>query len=88
MLAGFREAADPRFIADVARCEVLVENVGGKIAAIAELVDTLEARAQIPQIEIAAGDDRLQRIAWHPGNRRNLQRRAQDVRGQRLEPRG
>lgn len=58
VLAGFREAADPRFIADVSRCEVLVENVGTRIAAIAELVDTLEARAQIPQIEIAAGDDR------------------------------
>lgn len=58
VLAGFREAADPRFIADVSRCEVLVEGVGSRVAAIAELVDAMDARAQIPQIEIAAGDDR------------------------------
>ncbi len=58
VLVGFREAADPRFIADVARCEVLVERVGARVAAIAELVDAMEARAQIPQIEVAAGDDR------------------------------
>lgn len=58
VLVGFREAADPRFIADVSRCEVLVEQVGSRIAAIAELMDSLEARAQIPQIEVAAGDDR------------------------------
>ena len=58
VLVGFREAADPRFIADVARCEVLVENVGSRISVIAQLMDSLEARAQIPQIEVAAGDDR------------------------------
>lgn len=58
VLVGFREAADPRFIADVSRCEVLVEQVGARIGVIAEMVDTLEARAQIPQIEVAAGDDR------------------------------
>ncbi len=58
VLVGFREAADPRFIADVSRCEVLVESVGARIAAIADLVDALDARAQIPQIEVAAGDDR------------------------------
>ena len=78
VLAGFREAADPRFIADVSRCEVLVENVGGKIAAIAELVDTLEARAQIPQIEIAAGDDRTALVF------RNLQPLSDEDRGKLL----
>lgn len=65
VLAGFREAADPRFIAEVARCEVLMENVGTRVAAIAELVDSLEARAQIPQIEIAAGDDRTALVFRH-----------------------
>mgnify|MGYP001017611973 CR=1 FL=1 len=72
VLVGFREAADPRFIADVSRCEVLVENVGGKIGAIAALMDSLEARAQIPQIEVAAGDDRTALVF------RNLQPLCQD----------
>ncbi|MCX7555758.1 23S rRNA (uracil(1939)-C(5))-methyltransferase RlmD [Xanthomonadaceae bacterium JHOS43] len=58
VVVGFRESIDPRFIADVSRCEVLVEHVGARFGAIAELVDSLDARAQIPQIEVAAGDDR------------------------------
>ena len=56
-LVGFRET-DPRFIADLSRCETLVAGVGTRITAIAALMDSLEARARIPQIEVAAGDDR------------------------------
>ncbi len=56
-LVGFRET-DPRFIADLSRCETLVPQVGHRIEAIAEMMDSLEARARIPQIEVAAGDDR------------------------------
>ena len=56
-LVGFRET-DPRFIADLSRCETLVPQVGNRIEAIAEMMDSLEARARIPQIEVAAGDDR------------------------------
>lgn len=57
VLVGFRET-DPRFIADLSGCEVLVESVGTKITEIAQLVDSLEARSRIAQIEVAAGDDR------------------------------
>lgn len=56
-LVGFRET-DPRFVADLSRCETLVPEVGDRIEAIAALMDSLEARARIPQIEVAAGDDR------------------------------
>jgi 23S rRNA (uracil1939-C5)-methyltransferase len=79
VLVGFREAADPRFIADVSRCEVLVEGVGSRISAIAELVDALDARAQIPQIEVAAGDDRTALVF------RNLAPLSQDDRARLLE---
>ena len=79
VLVGFREAADPRFIADVSRCEVLVEDVGSRIAAIAELVDALDARAQIPQIEVAAGDDRIALVF------RNLAPLSQNDRARLLE---
>src|SRR5690606_26242881 len=56
-LVGFRET-DPRFIADISRCEVLVPQVGERIGMLAALMDSLESKAQIPQIEVAAGDDR------------------------------
>ena len=55
-LVGFREI-DPRFIADIARCEVLVPQVGERIAGLGELLQSLEAREQIAQIELSAGDD-------------------------------
>lgn len=55
VLVGFREA-NGRYIADIRRCEVLHPAVGGRIAEIATLIETLEAARTIPQIEVAAGD--------------------------------
>jgi len=55
-LIGFREI-DPRFIADIARCEVLVPRIGERIAGLSALVQSLQAREQIAQIELSAGDD-------------------------------
>ncbi len=57
VLVGFREAADPRFIADIDRCEVLVPAVGERLADLARLIEGLDARERIAQIEVAAGDD-------------------------------
>ena len=56
-LVGFREV-DPRFIADLTVCHTLVPQLGQRLTALGELIDSLEARARIPQIEVAAGDDR------------------------------
>lgn len=56
VLVGFREAADPRFIADIDSCEVLVPEVGARLGALSALIQGLESRALIPQIEVAAGD--------------------------------
>jgi 23S rRNA (uracil1939-C5)-methyltransferase len=57
VLVGFRESADPRFIADIDRCEVLIAEVGGKLDALARMIEQLAARERIPQIEVARGDD-------------------------------
>lgn len=54
-LVGFRERGNA-FITDVSECEVLHPAVGRRIRAIAELIDTLSIRDQIPQIEVAMGD--------------------------------
>lgn len=58
VLVGFREAADPRFIAELDRCEVLIPAVGELLPALGALVQGLQARERIAQIEVAAGDER------------------------------
>jgi 23S rRNA (uracil1939-C5)-methyltransferase len=65
VLVGFREAADPRFIADIARCEVLVPEVGTRIAALATMIEGLDGRERIPQIEVARGDDMTALVFRH-----------------------
>ncbi len=55
VLVGFRER-NPRFVADIRRCDVLDQRVGSRIEAIADLVASLDANASIAQIEVAAGD--------------------------------
>lgn len=57
-LVGFRET-EPRYIADLSRCETLIPRVGTRLQALGVLMESLEAKAQIPQIEVAAGDDRI-----------------------------
>jgi 23S rRNA (uracil1939-C5)-methyltransferase len=65
VLVGFREAADPRFIADIDRCEVLVPEVGHRLGALARLVESLDARERIAQIEVARGDDTTALVFRH-----------------------
>jgi len=54
-LVGFREQ-DPRFVADLSECHTVVPAIGQAIAGLSALVDGLEARREIPQIEFIAGD--------------------------------
>ena len=55
VLAGFRERDKP-YVADLSRCEVLQEPLGTLPHDLAELVQTLEIRERVPQVEVAAGD--------------------------------
>jgi 23S rRNA (uracil1939-C5)-methyltransferase len=64
VLVGFRES-NGRYIADIKRCEVLHPAVGTRIESITALVESLEARRTIPQIEVAAGDDLVALIFRH-----------------------
>ncbi|HEY4554885.1 MAG TPA: 23S rRNA (uracil(1939)-C(5))-methyltransferase RlmD [Lysobacter sp.] len=54
-LVGFRET-DPRFVADIAECHTVLPRIGASIGALSALVDGLQARRDIPQIEFIAGD--------------------------------
>jgi 23S rRNA (uracil1939-C5)-methyltransferase len=65
VLVGFREEGNPRFVADIARCEVVHPALGPHIGMLGELVGTLEAAGAIAQIEFAAGDDLLALVFRH-----------------------
>jgi len=65
VLVGFREEANPRFVADIDRCDVVHPALGEKIALLAELVGGMDAAADIPQIEFAAGDDTVALVFRH-----------------------
>jgi len=52
-LVGFREA-NGRFVAEIEHCPVLDPRVGTLIGALSRLVTAMDARAAIPQIEVAA----------------------------------
>jgi 23S rRNA (uracil1939-C5)-methyltransferase len=64
VLVGFRES-NGRYVADITRCEVLHPAVGERIQAITALIETLDAKRDIPQIEVAAGDDLVALIFRH-----------------------
>src|SRR5690348_1447233 len=63
-LVGFRER-DPRFVADLSRCEVLHPALGSKLDALGALLNSMEGAASIPQIEFAAGDGTLALVFRH-----------------------
>jgi 23S rRNA (uracil1939-C5)-methyltransferase len=56
VLSGFRERDKP-YVADLRRCEVVLERFATLPEDLAALVSTLLLREDIPQVEIAAGDD-------------------------------
>lgn len=54
-LVGFREL-DPRFVADLRECHTAVPQVGFAVEALAALIDSMDGRRDIPQVEFIAGD--------------------------------
>ena len=64
MLVGFRET-NGRYVADIERCEVLHPAVGERIAAITALLESLDGKRDIPQIEVSAGDNLIALVLRH-----------------------
>ncbi|MFC3551263.1 23S rRNA (uracil(1939)-C(5))-methyltransferase RlmD [Lysobacter cavernae] len=54
-LVGFRET-DPRFVADIRECHTVIPQISDALPALSALVDGMQARREIPQIEFIAGD--------------------------------
>jgi 23S rRNA (uracil1939-C5)-methyltransferase len=64
VLVGFRERNTP-FLADMSRCEVLIPEVGNRLQDLADLIEGLDARETIPQIEVASDDSRIALVFRH-----------------------
>ncbi|WP_448097245.1 23S rRNA (uracil(1939)-C(5))-methyltransferase RlmD [Luteibacter yeojuensis] len=65
VLVGFREEANPRFVADIDTCEVIHPALGPKVGLLATLIGGLDAARDIPQVEFAAGDDTVALVFRH-----------------------
>lgn len=64
LLIGFRER-NGRYITEITTCPVLHPNVGEKILALQTLIQSLSQYQQIPQIEVAVGEERTALIIRH-----------------------
>lgn len=64
VLVGFRERNSP-YIAELERCEVLHPSVGELIEPLAELIGSLTVYRQVPQIEVAVGENLVALVLRH-----------------------
>ena len=64
LLVGFREKGS-NFLAELNRCEVMDQRIGESILPLRALINGLNAKDHIPQIEVAAGDDSVALIFRH-----------------------
>ncbi|MFK2904769.1 23S rRNA (uracil(1939)-C(5))-methyltransferase RlmD [Dyella ginsengisoli] len=65
VLVGFRQEANPRFVAEITHCEVLHPSLGPKVGLLAEMISGLAAARDIPQVEFAGGDEGIALVFRH-----------------------
>jgi 23S rRNA (uracil1939-C5)-methyltransferase len=65
LYVGFRERIYPRQIAEMNSCEILLPAIGKKIRDTRTLIESLDAKQYITQIEVAAGEDAVVLIFRH-----------------------
>ena len=58
VVVGFREK-NPIFVADLSVCHTIAPPLGENLTHLAEMLNRLEARKSIPQIEFSVGDDQV-----------------------------
>jgi 23S rRNA (uracil1939-C5)-methyltransferase len=64
VLVGFRER-DGRFVADMDECHVLRKEIADALPQLSRLIESLDGRGKIPQLEVACGDKRAALILRH-----------------------
>ncbi len=63
-VVGFREN-NPRFVAELTHCHTIIPALGERVGELAALVDSLDAKQLVPQIEFIAGDGPVALIFRH-----------------------
>ncbi|HAU0049837.1 TPA: 23S rRNA (uracil(1939)-C(5))-methyltransferase RlmD, partial [Legionella pneumophila] len=58
-MVGFRERNNPRFITEINQCPILNSKIDTDIVHLRKLIDTMEDKQCIAQIEVAAGDNEV-----------------------------
>lgn len=58
-MVGFRERNNPRYITEITQCPVLNAKLDADIIPLRQLIDSMEDKHCIAQIEVAAGDDEI-----------------------------
>lgn len=64
VLVGFRERYG-RFVADMQECHVLDVRIAEQLPALSKLIYSMDARSNIPQLEVACGDESCALIFRH-----------------------
>jgi 23S rRNA (uracil1939-C5)-methyltransferase len=64
VVVGFRES-NPRFVAELRECHTLVPAIGRRIGEIEAVVESLDGKRTIPQIEFIAGDEAVALVFRH-----------------------
>jgi 23S rRNA (uracil1939-C5)-methyltransferase len=64
LLVGFRERNKP-YLADMQQCPILIDRVGQHLEELMQLINGLDARDTIPQIEVAADDENCMLVFRH-----------------------
>jgi 23S rRNA (uracil1939-C5)-methyltransferase len=62
---GFRESSNPRYVAELTECHTLLPELGQRLSALTALVESLEGKRAVPQIEFIAGDGPLALVFRH-----------------------
>ena len=58
-MVGFRERNNPRYITEISQCPILNAKLDADIMPLRYLIDSMEDKACIAQIEVASGDDEV-----------------------------
>ncbi|CAM3016461.1 23S rRNA (uracil(1939)-C(5))-methyltransferase RlmD [Legionella worsleiensis] len=81
-LVGFRERNNPRYITEISQCPVLHTKLDADIVPLRHLIDSMEDKHCIAQIEVAAGDSEIGLIfrnlsPLHPNDELKIQQFAE-----------
>ena len=62
---GFREAGNPRYVAELTECHTMLPELGSRLPELTALVESLEGKRAVPQIEFIAGDGPVALVFRH-----------------------